>query len=149
MFRLHLADSVLMHTGWASSHSSSDEPRCKNNDGSFCSVDSDGFCSFFFGEVHHNYNTVFFNNSLNVPMERSPPFYPNLGSLPGEYGDLYKVTLTHDEDLVSEVQVKYFDTVPLSNALCVPWWLVKPKGCHRVCWTLLILVTQNKKAAFG
>eukprot|EP00439_Symbiodinium_sp_Y106_P084816 s629_g26.t1 len=36
-----------------------------------------------------------------------------------EYGDLYKVTLTHDEDLVSEVQVKYFDTVPLSNALCV------------------------------
>ena len=103
----------------------------------------------FFWEVHHNYNTVFFNNSLNVPMERSPPFYPNLGSLPGEYGDLYKVTLTHDEDLVSEVQVKYFDTVPLSNALCVPWWLVKPKGCHRVCWTLLILVTQNKKAAFG
>ena len=50
MFRLHLADSVLMHTGWASSHSSSDEPRCKNNDGSFCSVDSDGFCSFFFGK---------------------------------------------------------------------------------------------------
>ena len=36
-----------------------------------------------------------------------------------EYGDLYKVTLTHDEDLVSEVQVKYFDTVPLANALCV------------------------------
>ena len=37
----------------------------------------------------------------------------------GRYGDLYKVTLTHDEDLVSEVQVKYFDTIPLSNALCV------------------------------
>lgn len=36
-----------------------------------------------------------------------------------EYGDLYKVTLTHDEDLVSEVQVKYFDTIPLANALCV------------------------------
>lgn len=36
-----------------------------------------------------------------------------------EYGDLYKVTLTHDEDLVSEVQVKYFDTIPLCNALCV------------------------------
>ncbi|CAK9020807.1 unnamed protein product, partial [Durusdinium trenchii] len=36
-----------------------------------------------------------------------------------EYGDLYKVTLTHDEDMVSEVQVKYFDTIPLSNALCV------------------------------
>eukprot|EP00746_Dinoflagellata_sp_MGD_P091760 gnl/MRDRNA2_/MRDRNA2_36348_c0_seq1.p1 gnl/MRDRNA2_/MRDRNA2_36348_c0~~gnl/MRDRNA2_/MRDRNA2_36348_c0_seq1.p1 ORF type:complete len:1184 (-),score=253.37 gnl/MRDRNA2_/MRDRNA2_36348_c0_seq1:15-3260(-) len=36
-----------------------------------------------------------------------------------EYGDLYKVTLTHDEDLVSELQVKYFDTIPLGNALCV------------------------------
>ena len=34
---------------------------------------------------------------------------------------MYKVTLTHDVDLVSEVQVKYFDTVPLSNARCVPW----------------------------
>eukprot|EP00397_Hematodinium_sp_SG-2012_P002911 GEMP01002919.1.p1 GENE.GEMP01002919.1~~GEMP01002919.1.p1 ORF type:complete len:1075 (+),score=238.62 GEMP01002919.1:465-3689(+) len=36
-----------------------------------------------------------------------------------EYGDLYKVTLTHDDDVVSEVQCKYFDTIPLCNSLCV------------------------------
>ena len=36
-----------------------------------------------------------------------------------EYGDLYKVTISHDEDLVTEVQCKYFDTIPLANSLCV------------------------------
>jgi len=36
-----------------------------------------------------------------------------------EYGDLYKITLTHDADVVSEVQCKYFDTIPLCNSLCV------------------------------
>lgn len=39
--------------------------------------------------------------------------------LQSEYGDLYKVTLTHEDDMVSEMQVKYFDTIPLCNALCV------------------------------
>jgi splicing factor 3B subunit 3 len=36
-----------------------------------------------------------------------------------EYGDLYKVTLTTDEDTVTEIQVKYFDTLALANSLCV------------------------------
>jgi splicing factor 3B subunit 3 len=36
-----------------------------------------------------------------------------------EYGDIYKVTLTTDEDTVTEIQVKYFDTMALANSLCV------------------------------
>jgi len=36
-----------------------------------------------------------------------------------EFGDIYKVTITHEEDIVTEVQVKYFDTIPLANSLCV------------------------------
>ncbi|CEL98274.1 unnamed protein product, partial [Vitrella brassicaformis CCMP3155] len=36
-----------------------------------------------------------------------------------EFGDLYKVTLSHDEDVVSEMQIKYFDSIPVANALCV------------------------------
>jgi len=36
-----------------------------------------------------------------------------------EHGDLYKDTLNHADDFVSEVQAKYFDTVPFANALYV------------------------------
>ncbi|CAD6195498.1 unnamed protein product [Caenorhabditis auriculariae] len=36
-----------------------------------------------------------------------------------EQGDIFKVTLETDKDLVSEMKVKYFDTVPPANALCI------------------------------
>lgn len=36
-----------------------------------------------------------------------------------ENGDIFKVTLETDEDLVSEMKLKYFDTVPPANALCI------------------------------
>lgn len=36
-----------------------------------------------------------------------------------EYGDLYKVTLSYEEDVVHEVQVKYFDTIPVSTSIVV------------------------------
>uniref|UniRef100_A0A1I7WTA3 MMS1_N domain-containing protein n=1 Tax=Heterorhabditis bacteriophora TaxID=37862 RepID=A0A1I7WTA3_HETBA len=36
-----------------------------------------------------------------------------------EQGDLFKVTLDTDEDLVTEMKVKYFDTVPPANAMCI------------------------------
>lgn len=40
-----------------------------------------------------------------------------------EYGDIYKVTLVWDEDgddaTVSDVCVKYFDTIPTASSLCV------------------------------
>ncbi|PIO70300.1 hypothetical protein TELCIR_07854, partial [Teladorsagia circumcincta] len=36
-----------------------------------------------------------------------------------EQGDLFKVTLETDEDLVTEMKVKYFDTVPAANAMCI------------------------------
>ncbi|KAL6056108.1 Splicing factor 3B subunit 3 [Balamuthia mandrillaris] len=39
--------------------------------------------------------------------------------LQSELGDLYKVTLDWAEDTVSRIKIKYFDTVPVSNALCV------------------------------
>ena len=66
-----------------------------------------------------------------------------------EFGDLYKVTLGYEEDQVSEVKVRYLDSVPVCSALCMtagkcmsesrthPW----QKICHRPtrrrgqCWT--------------
>eukprot|EP00899_Mesostigma_viride_P018486 jgi/Mesvir1/26639/Mv20046-RA.2 len=36
-----------------------------------------------------------------------------------EYGDLYKVTLTYEEEVVSDLTIKYFDTIPVATALCV------------------------------
>jgi len=39
--------------------------------------------------------------------------------LQSEYGDLYKVTLNYEEDVVDEILVKYFDTIPPSTSLVV------------------------------
>ena len=36
-----------------------------------------------------------------------------------EFGDLYKVTLGYEEDQVSEVKVRYLDSVPVCSALCI------------------------------
>ena len=36
-----------------------------------------------------------------------------------EYGDLYKVTLGYSNDKVTEVKVKYFDTIPVCTSVCV------------------------------
>jgi len=36
-----------------------------------------------------------------------------------EQGDLFKVTLETEEDIVTEIRLKYFDTVPVSSSLCV------------------------------
>ncbi|GJT26036.1 splicing factor 3B subunit 3-like protein [Tanacetum coccineum] len=36
-----------------------------------------------------------------------------------EYGDVFKVTLDHNNDRVTELKIKYFDTIPTSSALCV------------------------------
>ena len=36
-----------------------------------------------------------------------------------EYGDIYKVSLTYSEKTVSEVKVKYFDTLPPCISICV------------------------------
>lgn len=36
-----------------------------------------------------------------------------------EVGDLYKVSLPYSDDEVTDVVVKYFDTAPVSNSLCV------------------------------
>ncbi|XP_057291635.1 splicing factor 3B subunit 3-like [Hydractinia symbiolongicarpus] len=36
-----------------------------------------------------------------------------------EQGDIFKVTLETDEDMVTEIRIKYFDTIPVSSALCV------------------------------
>ncbi|XP_077216205.1 spliceosome-associated protein 130 A [Tasmannia lanceolata] len=36
-----------------------------------------------------------------------------------EYGDIFKVTLDHDNDHVSELKIKYFDTIPVTAAMCV------------------------------
>ncbi|MEW5303982.1 MAG: hypothetical protein WDW36_006625 [Sanguina aurantia] len=36
-----------------------------------------------------------------------------------EYGDIYKVTLEYDGDVVREVKIKYFDTLPPAVSICV------------------------------
>jgi len=36
-----------------------------------------------------------------------------------EQGDVFKVTLEADGDLVTEMRIKYFDTLPVANALCI------------------------------
>ena len=36
-----------------------------------------------------------------------------------EQGDIFKVTLETDDDMVTEIKLKYFDTVPIATALNV------------------------------
>lgn len=36
-----------------------------------------------------------------------------------EYGDIFRVTLDHDNDRVKELKIKYFDTIPVTSSLCV------------------------------
>ncbi|CAH1779239.1 unnamed protein product [Owenia fusiformis] len=36
-----------------------------------------------------------------------------------EQGDLFKITLEQDEDMVTEIRLKYFDTAPTASAMCV------------------------------
>ncbi|GJT26040.1 spliceosome-associated protein 130 A [Tanacetum coccineum] len=36
-----------------------------------------------------------------------------------EYGDVFKVTLHHDNEHVTELKIKYFDTIPTASAMCV------------------------------
>ncbi|KAI0755924.1 mono-functional DNA-alkylating methyl methanesulfonate N-term-domain-containing protein [Irpex lacteus] len=39
--------------------------------------------------------------------------------LQSEEGDLYKVTIEHDEQDVRALKIKYFDTVPIASSLCI------------------------------
>ncbi|GAA5883317.1 hypothetical protein JCM16303_006687 [Sporobolomyces ruberrimus] len=39
--------------------------------------------------------------------------------LQSEEGDLYKVTIDHDEEEVQSLKIKYFDTVPVASSLCI------------------------------
>lgn len=36
-----------------------------------------------------------------------------------EYGDIFKVTLEHNNERVSELKIKYFDTIPVTASMCV------------------------------
>lgn len=36
-----------------------------------------------------------------------------------EYGDLYKIMLVYEKEVVSEVKVIYFDTIPICNSMAV------------------------------
>jgi splicing factor 3B subunit 3 len=36
-----------------------------------------------------------------------------------ENGDLFKISLTTEGDLVTEMRIKYFDTVPPANSICI------------------------------
>lgn len=39
--------------------------------------------------------------------------------LQSELGDLYKLTLSYDEEAVRQINIRYFDTVPIATSLCV------------------------------
>lgn len=36
-----------------------------------------------------------------------------------EQGDIFKITLEVDDDIVTEIKIKYFDTVPVATSLCL------------------------------
>ena len=36
-----------------------------------------------------------------------------------EDGDLFKVTIDHEEEEVKALRIKYFDTVPVASSLCI------------------------------
>ncbi|KAL4657067.1 splicing factor 3B subunit 3 [Arapaima gigas] len=36
-----------------------------------------------------------------------------------EQGDIFKITLETDEEMVTEIRMKYFDTIPVASAMCV------------------------------
>lgn len=36
-----------------------------------------------------------------------------------EQGDIFKITLETDEDMVTEIKLKYFDTIPVATSMCV------------------------------
>lgn len=36
-----------------------------------------------------------------------------------EQGDIFKITMEMDEEVVKELKLKYFDTVPVSTSMCV------------------------------
>jgi splicing factor 3B subunit 3 len=39
--------------------------------------------------------------------------------LQSEEGDLYKVTIDHEDEEVKSLKIKYFDTVPVAASLCI------------------------------
>ncbi|KAF8631249.1 hypothetical protein AX15_002576 [Amanita polypyramis BW_CC] len=39
--------------------------------------------------------------------------------LQSEVGDLYKVTIEHEDEEVKSLRIKYFDTVPVASSLCI------------------------------
>ena len=36
-----------------------------------------------------------------------------------EQGDIFKITLKTDDGFVTEIRIKYFDTVPVASSMCV------------------------------
>ncbi|PWY97250.1 putative splicing factor 3B subunit 3 [Testicularia cyperi] len=36
-----------------------------------------------------------------------------------EHGDLFKITMEHDEEEIRSIKIKYFDTVPVAASLCI------------------------------
>lgn len=56
-------------------------------------------------------------NSSLQSTSRTADFF--VVSLQSEYGDLYKVTLEYSGDAVTELRVKYFDTIPPCTSVCV------------------------------
>ena len=48
-----------------------------------------------------------------------PPSHSVPAPVQSEYGDLYKVTLQTSGDAVTELRVKYFDTIPPCTSICV------------------------------
>ncbi|XP_015777088.1 PREDICTED: splicing factor 3B subunit 3-like [Acropora digitifera] len=52
---------------------------------------------------------------MPIPRRKSMFFF----LLQTEQGDIFKITLEVDEDMVTELRMKYFDTVPVATSLCV------------------------------
>ena len=67
--------------------------------------------------------------------------------LQSEEGDLYKVTIEHDEDEVKSLKIKYFDTIPVAASLCILksgfLFVASEFGNQCVCHTIHSLLCAN------
>jgi splicing factor 3B subunit 3 len=63
-------------------------------------------------KVHSQFN----NSTLIVDIFPQGAFFFLLQS---EDGDLYKVTIEHEDEEVRSLKIKYFDTVPVASSLCI------------------------------
>ena len=95
--------------------------------------------------------------SLILVTSEIPFFYLSLNNpyllLQTEQGDIFKITLETDEDMVTEIKLKYFDTVPVAagmNVLKTGFLFVASEfGNHYLYQVILLPFFMPKEVPIG